>query len=360
MNRKLVLSAVMLALALVVSGGYILSTVLDVPLTHRSLGVTVQMPQTGGLYDGSMVAYRGSRVGVVRHLDVTATGVVAKIKITSGKPIPADLTARVRSMSPVGEQYLDLEPHTTSGPMLHDGSVIKATSVNTPVLLASAAGSLADLLGSVDTDDLHTVLAELSTGLHGTDDDLGVLLDSTDQLVGSLDRVWPQTDRLLHHGRTVLEVGADKQATIGRFAHDARHLAAYLRGYDPSFRNVIATAPGNAKQVSAFLEQLTAYLQPFFAALDETTHILAEHDPHLRALTGSLAPGLGRFASAFRNGELYVSLLFQNQQRCSYGKAKTDPTLVDRKPLNTGGHCALDSPVTRRGAQHAPPPKPLR
>lgn len=360
MNRKLLLSAVSLALAFLVSAGYILTVVLDVPLTHSSLGVTVQMPQTGGLYDGSMVAYRGSRVGIVRGIDVTARGVVAHVSISSGDRIPADLTARVRSMSPVGEQYLDLEPHTTRGPFLHDGSVIRARSVDTPVLLASTAASMVDLLDSIDSRDLRTVLDELGTGVRGSRDDLGALLDATDTLVADLHRVWPQTDRLLRNGRTVLRIGADKRGTIGRFARDARELASYLRHYDPTFRHVLATTPGNARRVSSFLRRADGYLPPFLAALDQATLVLAEHDPHLRALTQLLAPGTNRFASAFRDGRLHVSLLFQNQQRCSYGTPVRDPTSVDRQPLNTSGHCPLDSPVTKRGAQHAPPPKPVR
>ena len=50
----------------------------------------------------------------------------ATLSLDTSPKIPADLTAEVRSVSAVGEQYVDLLPRTDSPPYLQDGSVIAA------------------------------------------------------------------------------------------------------------------------------------------------------------------------------------------------------------------------------------------
>ena len=45
------------------------------------------------------------------------------MSIATSPKIPADLEAEVRSVSAVGEQYVDLRPRTDSGPYLQNGAV---------------------------------------------------------------------------------------------------------------------------------------------------------------------------------------------------------------------------------------------
>ena len=86
--------------------------------------VTLELPETGGLYRFSNVTYRGVEVGKVTGVALTPHGVKATLSLTSSSKIPANLQAEVRSISAVGEQYVDLLPRTDSPPYLHDGSVI--------------------------------------------------------------------------------------------------------------------------------------------------------------------------------------------------------------------------------------------
>src|ERR1044072_875753 len=68
--------------------------------------VTVELPQTGGLYGGGNVTYRGTEVGRVQDVRLTQTGVVAELSLKSGIDIPSDLVAEVHSQSAIGEQYV--------------------------------------------------------------------------------------------------------------------------------------------------------------------------------------------------------------------------------------------------------------
>src|SRR3569833_1815023 len=85
--------------------------------------VKLELPRTGGLYQFSNVTYRGVQLGKVTEVVPTRTGAVATLSLSSDPKVPADLQARVLSVSAVGEQYVDLVPRTDSGPYLQNGSV---------------------------------------------------------------------------------------------------------------------------------------------------------------------------------------------------------------------------------------------
>lgn len=82
---------------------------------HDKLTVTLELPDTGGLYRFSNVTYRGVQIGKVTAVGPTATGVKATLQRDTSPKIPADVHAAVRSMSAVGEQYVGLVPRSDSG-----------------------------------------------------------------------------------------------------------------------------------------------------------------------------------------------------------------------------------------------------
>src|ERR1700753_2284117 len=86
--------------------------------------VTLELPSSGGLYRFSNVTYRGVQVGKVTGVALTANGAKATLSLGTSPKIPEDLEADVRSVSAIGEQYVDLRPRTNSGPYLHNDSKI--------------------------------------------------------------------------------------------------------------------------------------------------------------------------------------------------------------------------------------------
>jgi len=334
---------------------YLMAVVLDTPVTHRPDAVTVRLARTGGLFEGSPATYRGVRVGTVRRISLDERGVVARVVLRDGVRVPRDSRARVRSLSPVGEQFLDFAPAGEGGPYLEDGDEVAADAVDLPVQLATAAGSLERLLGQVDQRDLRVVLRELSAATHGTGDDLDRLLTSTHQLTTAFDESWPAAERLLRNGETVGELVASQNAELTAFSRDARTLAAWLRGFDPEFRRILATAPRGFDQVHRFMDTVGPVLPPFLDELVAVGDLLWEREPHLRALAPALGFGAGRFASAFRDGWLDVDLYLEGQKQCQYPGPRRDPMSGRREPTMLDGHCRVSDQVWR-GAENAPPP----
>ncbi|HEX9833351.1 MAG TPA: MlaD family protein, partial [Mycobacterium sp.] len=86
--------------------------------------VKLELPSSGGLYRFSNVTYRGVQVGKVTAMDVSRSQATATLTLDTSPKIPADLQAEVRSVSAIGEQYVELLPRNDSPPYLQNGSVI--------------------------------------------------------------------------------------------------------------------------------------------------------------------------------------------------------------------------------------------
>jgi phospholipid/cholesterol/gamma-HCH transport system substrate-binding protein len=314
------------------------------------------MAATGGLFEGSAVTYRGVKVGKVTAINLGADGVVATVALTSTDRIPVRSIAKVRSLSPVGEQYLDFQPQTGSGPYLEDGAVVPATATDLPKTLASTVISVNKLLGQVDDQQLHTLLSELATGLAGTGQEVGQLVDQGAALLAELDRVWPQTSRLIDNSAPVLDIAPAKADDIRRLARSSRQLAAFLKGYDPELRATLAQAPGQITQLQALLADAQAVLPGFLDAAVRFSDLFAAYAPHLGAILATYAPGLGVLGEAIRGGRLLIEGIAQRSTRCDYGTVRRDPKNPERRPLVTTGHCAASEVHLQRGAAHAPGP----
>src|ERR1700754_4227451 len=90
-----------------------------------SYNVSANFVAGGGLYQNANVTYRGVTIGRVESVGLDDKGVVAEMRLNSGTPVPQNVTATVKSVSAVGEQYVDLvPPKDASKRLLHNGSNI--------------------------------------------------------------------------------------------------------------------------------------------------------------------------------------------------------------------------------------------
>ncbi|MGW2277958.1 MCE family protein [Streptomyces sp. NPDC001770] len=219
--------------------------------------VTVQLPQTGGLFTHSNVTYRGVSVGRVGPIELTDEGVEAELRIDNDSPpIPDSLTAVVANLSAVGEEYVDLRPTRSTGPFLGNGSVIDQADTTIPAPPTDVLVSVNDLASSVDLESLRTVVDEFGTALAGRGDDLQVLLDTGSEFVDAADKALPANIKLMQDGETVLRTQAEQGDALKGFADGAKDLAAELKGSDSDLRRLIAATPGATTQLSALMRDL--------------------------------------------------------------------------------------------------------
>ncbi len=146
--------------------------------------VTVELPATGGLYKNSNVTYRGQTIGVVNAVELSETGVNARLSLESGVKVPSDVDAAVKSVSAIGEQFVDLIPHTdSSGAIvvdghLENGSVIPEDRTSIPQDVGAMLDQADLLLQSISDTKLKTVIDESFKAFNGAGPDLQKLIDS--------------------------------------------------------------------------------------------------------------------------------------------------------------------------------------
>ncbi|MCW2784318.1 MAG: hypothetical protein JWP74_835 [Marmoricola sp.] len=343
-------------LVLLLTLAYLFHSVLDRPLFGGTKIVKVDMASTGGLFEGSSVTYRGVKVGKVRTITLSPNGVVATIAITAPDNIPVDSLAKVRSLSPVGEQYLDFQPRTDHGPYLHNGSVVPATSTDLPKTLASTVIAVNKVLSQVNADQLHTLLTQLSTGLEGTGGELGKLVDQGSVLLSDLNQLWPETNRLITNGSTVLDIGPSKANEIRQLATSSKKFAAFLRSYDPQLRKTLIQAPGQITQLQALIKDAASSLPGFLGIAVNFTDLVRSYAPQLGGILAGYGPGLGVLGRAIRDGTLEIEGIPQRSTKCTYPNTRRDPKNPVRRPLVTTGHCSSSNANLQRGAAHAPGP----
>ena len=112
MSQKFLPRMIALAVVIVVGVYYIVFNIMQYHITSQPFPVTVVMPTAGGLYTGADVTYRGVQVGTVTALDLQPGNVAVKLAIQAGQQIPDNGPVRVKELSALGEQYLDLQPTT--------------------------------------------------------------------------------------------------------------------------------------------------------------------------------------------------------------------------------------------------------
>ncbi|MFH9617942.1 MCE family protein [Streptomyces pratensis] len=335
--------------------------------------VTVQLPQTGGLFTHSNITYRGVSVGRVGPIELTDDGVEAELRIENDAPrIPDSLQAVVASLSAVGEQYIDLRPTRDDGPFLENGSVIDQADTTVPAPVTDVLTSVNDLTASVDTEALRTVVEEFGAAFEGRGDDLQVLLDTGSEFVDAADEALPTTTKLMADGETVLRTQAEQGEALKGFASGAEELAAELKGSDTDLRRLIATAPGATAQISGLLRDLEPGFGVVVANLLTTSEVAVTRQRGMEELLVKLPAVAAAGASIIDEdgrARFGMSVTFFEPLPCTagYGATTYRPgKAVSAAPaVNTKARCASPpgSGINVRGSANAPRgggvPKPV-
>lgn len=326
--------------------------------------VTLQLTDSGGIFTGADVTYRGVSVGRVGPLRLTSQGVDAQLEIDpDAPPIPADSDAVVSNLSVIGEQFVDLRPVRGDGPTLRAGSVIPAARTSTPVPIGDLIAHLDTFLRSVPLDSLRTVVHELGTAFTGTGADLQILLDSTDAFTRDAIAALPQTVTLIRDGRVVLQTQNEQSSSIISFSRDLALLATQLRSSDPDLRRLIVTAPQFADQTSGLLRESGTQIGQLLADLLTVSRVTLPRQAALRHLLSVYPVVTGGTDSSVVPDDGFVHLglalnLF-DPYACVRGyqgtirRSGTDTTPI---PANRDAFCAEPpgSPTDVRGAQNVP------
>ncbi|KRC52698.1 MULTISPECIES: MCE family protein [unclassified Nocardioides] len=245
--------------------------------------VTAHYPDSGGIFTGAEVTYRGVGIGKVGDLVLTSKGVDVQLDIDNKwDKIPRDTIALVGNRSAVGEQYVELQPQTDDGPFLVEGSEID--DVATPIATEKLLGDLSATVSSVDRDSLATTVEELGKAFAGTGPDLQKIIDTGNSFIETANDNFDVTTALIRDSNTVLQGQLASQTSLRTFADQLSKFTASLAGSDKDLRKVIDSGSIAATQLRTFLEQNGVELSELLSNLVTTGRIVVKHLPGIKQL----------------------------------------------------------------------------
>lgn len=356
-RRKNLLSGLALAMTLVVATGYLLVGALRVNPARSTYQITIALPDSGGLLADQDVSVRGVPVGRIESLRITDSGVHAVANIKSTVQIPAASKVRVSGLSAAGEQYIDFEPASSSGPYLAAGSVVSQDQASTPIPLSQLLADADGMLAQTDPRKLELIKKELSLSDEGPRK-LTDIVDGGTFLLSTLDSVLPETVSLLKSSRLVLTMLSDVNNGL---AATSANVDKVLRGVTPmigGYQQLLDQAPGMLSQVDGLFDDNSDTMVGLLANLATTAQLLYVRTPALNALfpnyRGSTLEALG---TIIRENGLWAIGDIYPRYTCDYGTPRRVPSAADYPEPFLYGYCRdTDQSVLVRGAHNAPRP----
>lgn len=352
------------ALILVVFVGgifYVADTVVGGSLFRNPYVVSVELPEAAGLHEGSVVTYRGQRIGEVIDVRLgsdTGIGAVATIEIESDVDVPRDSALEVRNLSAVGEQYLEVLPRTAHPPYLADGDVVPVEATSVPVSVPDVLAHAQHLMAGLDVADIRTIAQETSSifGDAGDDVDLRALAIEVETAFAMLRRLEPDLTTLARRAERPLASVDDLAPTIRRLSADLDSVAQSIAAATPEIRRTVTTALDLLPRLDRWWRSTSPDLRRMLRQGVPVTEMAARH---LRGLQHWLdwAPlQADVMAGSTRGGSGRVVLVPRILKNCIYDRTvQRDIQDTSRRPPPMDVHCTDPPEGTQgRGSAHAP------
>lgn len=331
--------------------------------------VVAHFEESGGIFSGAEVTYRGVGIGDVQRLVLTDEGVDVYLRIEDDNDdIPADTLAVVGNRSAVGEQYVELQPRSDDGPFLTDESEIAPEDTAVPISTTTLLTNLSNTVTSVDQESLRTTILELGTAFEGTGESLQRIIDTGNSFIETANANFDVTTALLEDSNVVLKGQVDSAGALRTFARDLSLFTGTLRGSDRDLRRLIDTGGASVTEVRTFLEENEVELNGLLNNLVTTGEIVVRRLPGVEQLL-VLYPYVveGGYTVVDKNPQglydAHFGLILTEAPLCKQGYEGTDRRTPDNRgnrPMNEDARCTESPAVTNsRGAHTAPRRAPV-
>ncbi|KJR10157.1 MCE family protein [Gordonia sihwensis] len=332
--------------------------------------VTLHMPDASGIFTNAEVTYRGVPVGLVGDMKMVPNGVDVTLDMNSGAPkVPASAQAVLANRSAIGEQFIDLQPKTSAGPYLENGSRIQGAE--TPPKLQDVIADTISLTKTIPVDQLSSVIRELGTAFNGKGEDLTHLISSLDKLSKDGVRNIEPITQLLQNSNVVLSTQADQSDEILAWSKNLDRVSAQLVSSDPAIRRILTNGPPAGTALSTFLQDNGADTTKLIHQLGGTVHAAAPASFATGATFAMLsALSAGSHSAAPGDGQIHLGIVLEtgNPVSCTKGYESTWAMIAEMKkrnpnfdvnyddfPFNTKANCNVPegNPTSVRGANRA-------
>ncbi len=378
LNRKTWIQLVILALVTILSCGAMAFDFMKLPETLFGIGeysVTVDLPESGGLYQTSVVSYRGTDVGQVKSIEVTATGVRAVLAMKSGTKVPSDVQASVHSRSAIGEQYIELTPQPPkvgehSRP-LRAGDVIPVGRVDVPVDIGHLLDVTNRALQAIPRDNLRTVIDETDRAVDGLGPELSRIVDGSAALAIAGGRTVEPLATLIDQSPPVLNSQVQTSDAIATWANRTAAIMAQFKAQDAALRDLLTQGGPGLQEGHRLFDRVAPALPVLLANLvslgdiavvyrHDIEQLLVLFPQGIAAMSAIVVPNSGT-KQDLRGAYLDFNLNLNLPPPCTTGylppTQRRSPASVDAPDRPAAElYCRLpqDSELNVRGARNIP------
>lgn len=229
--------------------------------------VAIEMPDTGGLYPNANVTYLGETIGTVESVTLEPGKVRADLYFSTSVEVPANVRAEIRSVSAIGEQFVDFVPQGEPAGQLEDGAVLTEDRVDMPQGVGPVLDQANALLASVDNLAMKRVIDEAFLAFNGTDRELQELLDSTRLVLEEAEQNSEATAQLIRDAEPVLDSQVRSADAIRSWTRDLAAFGEQLRENEPEITSLLDRAPAALDRVSVTLDELQPTMPVLLANL---------------------------------------------------------------------------------------------
>ncbi|MET0452779.1 MAG: virulence factor Mce family protein [Mycobacterium sp.] len=329
--------------------------------------VTAEFKAGGGLYQNANVTYRGVTIGRVEEVGLYDDGVRASMRLNSDTDVPDNVTATVKSVSAVGEQYIDLVPPATpSNAVLHDGSNIGLDRTAVGQDIAELLNQANVLVSTVGDSRLQDLLREAFKAFNGSGPELARMIQSSRLLIDEANNNYGQISQLIDQAGPFLDAQIQSGDDIRSLADGLARFTTEAANADPQLRTTLQTVPGATQAANETFDGIRPSFPMLAANLANLGRIGVIYNKSIEqalvifpALMAALIT-VGGGLPADEGGKLDFKVDLGDPPPCSTGfipppliRSPADTTLRD---LPTDLYCktAQNDPAVVRGARNYP------
>lgn len=254
---------------------------LDLPrlLGFNQYPLSVQFTDAGGLYESGLVTYRGVTVGKIKAVRLDGDHAVAELAINDGVRLPADLDAEAHSTSAAGEQFIELLPRGKGPPFLRPGDVVTADRTTNLPPTHDLLDNLHALAASVPTEQLDTMLTEVTAAFQRGAGDWQELLTSARKLINAASADIDPTTQLIDRLDPFLDSQHRQADTWQSAVTDLALFTGALKTANPDVRSLLARTPPAVDAVTGLSKALAPDLSILLADLTTTGQVVKTYLP---------------------------------------------------------------------------------
>lgn len=337
----------------------------------RALGwkrtdVALEMPDTGGLYENANVAYLGNTIGRVDSVTLKPGMVVAKLYFDSRADVPENVRAEIRSVSAVGEQFVEFVPEGSPEGRLADGTVLGEDRVDMPQGIGPVLDQATVLMASIDDAKMRRVISESFDAFNGSARDLQQFLDSAQLLLEEARTNEDVTRRLIADAEPVLDSQLESADSIRAWTRNVADIADQLRENEPQLTSIIQRGPDALGRATKLLNDLQPTLPVLVANLVSVGEVGVVYNRSIEQLLviypALVSALLTAIDGARDTGQIKVDFNLQINEPppCTTGflpaEDRRSPADLTVPAQINGIYCkiAKDSTMTVRGARNLP------